>query len=199
MIKKLITAAVVALGLAAPASATTMTFDIDVANSGVSLTETGSLCLIGDCGVTASLASGFGSSFMLDEGETYTFDFTTFVAEDGAGIAGYDISATLAFASPSATVAATGGGGALTFGGSILGGLLIWDSSPQTVTASDGTVFTVAFEGGFGILLGNSVTTTASVTLDSAAPVATPLPASALLLIGGIGALGLARRRKKAA
>jgi len=198
MIKRLITAAVVALGMAAPAAAATLTFDIDVAGSGVSLTETGSLCMSGPCGVNADLASGFGSSFTLAEGETATFDFLDF-AGFGTGLAAYDAVATLAFSSPTAAVSSTGGGGVLNLGGSILAGILLWDTSPQTVTLSDGTMFTVAFEGGFGVLLGDNTVTSASVTLDKIGDVvATPLPASALLLIGGLGALGVARRRKKA-
>jgi len=198
MIKKLITAAVVAFGMALPAAAATLTFDIDTAGSGVSLTETGSFCLTSSCGVDGSLAAGFGSSFTLAEGESITFDFLTFDGV-GTGAAMYNIDATLAFSSPTAAVSSGGAGGALSIGGSILAGLLLWDSSPQTVTLSDGTSFTVAFEGGIGILLGNSVSTSATVTLNSIGDVsAVPLPASALLLIGGLGALGVARRRKKA-
>ncbi|MEM6480738.1 MAG: VPLPA-CTERM sorting domain-containing protein [Pseudomonadota bacterium] len=178
------------------------TFTVDAANSSVSLTETGSgfICSLTNCGVDVSLASGLsGTSFDLDNpGDVETFDFLTFGGR-GVGLNTYDIEATLAFSSPILSITSGGSGGVLVFGGSIAAGLLEWDDVPATVFLSDGSEITVDFEGGFDVFLGHSVTTTASLTLESVSPSAVPLPASGLLLLGGFGGLALLRRRRRAA
>ncbi len=194
----MIIAAAIALGAT---SAQAITFTVDAANSSVQLTETGSgiFCGLTNCGVSADLAVGLGgTTFDLDNpGDSSTFDFLTFTG-DGFGLTTFDITATLAFDPPNISTTSGGSGGALLFFGSIVGGVLEWDEVPAVVVLGDGSEVSVDFEGGFGLFLGNTVTTSASVTLDKVSAV--PLPASALMLLLGLGGLaGVSRFRKKAA
>ncbi|MCG7520490.1 hypothetical protein [Ruegeria sp. Ofav3-42] len=173
-----------------------MDFDIDLANSNVSLTQTGSglACSFTSCGISASLAPGLGGAFSLGEGDSSTFDFLQF---EGSGYGGttYDIVATLAFTQPAGGSTTSGGsGGALLINGYIAGGSLFWDSVPATTTLADGSMYTVDFQGGIALLAGNSITTSATVTADKIiAPV--PLPPSVFLMIAGFGVLFGLRRR----
>ena len=182
-------------------SAQAITFQVDDLNSSVTLTNTttGFVCGFTNCGVTAELASGLGNTtFDLgNEGESNTFDFLTFTGT-GTGLAVYDIVATLAFNPPNISTTSGGSGGALLFFGSIVAGLLTWDDVPALIVLDDGSEVSVDFEGGFGLFLGQTVTTSASATLEKVAPV--PLPASALMLLLGLGGLaGVSRFKKKAA
>ena len=131
--------------------------------------------------------------FSLDVGESNTFDFIEFVAS-GIGGGTYDVMATLAFSDPGGVVSSTGSGVYGTFFGAISGGTLTWADAVQQVTLGNGTVYTVALQQGFTIVHGASAITQATVTLD-ASPV--PLPASALLLLAGIGGFGIVRRRQR--
>lgn len=203
--------ALAAAALAAASSSATaaeIDFTIDVGSSYVTLldqTGGGINCDWSNCGVTAALASGFGGSFSLGEGGTEVFDFITF---GGDGTTGnfvfpddrdFTIEAKLAFSSPSTSVLSGGSGGAFLLGGYIVAGSLYWDDVPVSVYLSDGSMVTVDFQGGHGILLEGDAdyTTWASVTVDAiASPAAVPLPAGALLLIGGLGALTALRKRK---
>ena len=199
---------VLALGLAAPAYAA-VTFTVDVANSDVSLTESGggSACVVTECGIDVRLSDTLeGTSFTLGEGDSADFDFLTFEAQGTTGpllgfippfdpTRDFDITATLAFNPPVISATSTGSGGAILLGGSIIGGSLSWDSVPATVDFGNGGVATIDFQDGITILPGSSVTTKASVELD-VAPV--PLPAAGFVLFGALAAAGAAYRRRAA-
>jgi hypothetical protein len=201
MIKTTIVAAAFAVA-SGVASAAPINFAVDWANSSVSLTETGGgglTCLITSCGISASLV-GSGGSFSVDEGQTEEFGFIRFEGDGTTGFSSrnFDIAATLTFDPPTAEASGTGSGGAFLLLGSIIAGNLTWSGVPDTIVLSNGSVITIDFEGGSGWLLDgdHGYTLNASVKVDSLAPV--PLPAGALLLIGGLGALGAARLRKTA-
>lgn len=193
-LKSVLAAAFVSL---AATSASAITFTVDAAASSVTLTETFSngVCNFTSCGVSADLAAGLdGTTFELtDAGDASSFDFLTF-SGNGFGVATYDVVATLAFDPPNLSTTSGGSGGALLFFGSIVSGNLSWDDVPASYVLGDGSEVTVDFQDGFGLFLGSSYTTSASVTLDEVAPV--PLPASALMLLLGLGGLAGVRRLK---
>lgn len=196
-----ISASAIALSAGA-ASAATLNFEIDLANSSVTLTETGGgglTCWITSCGIEASLAPGLTSAspFALGEGETESFDFIKFSGDGTTGLTGrsFEITATLAFTTPASSTTSGGSGTAYLLGGYITAGSLYWNDVPASIVLDDGSEITVNFAGGHGLLLDGKKTYTsgASVTVDSIAPI--PLPAAGLLLLGGLGTLGILRRR----
>lgn len=150
--------------------------------------------------IDADASGAIGSGFSLAEGETSDwFDFFSLTASGIALDESYTVNATLAFSDPGGFSSTTGSGEFSTFFGAISSGSLDWGSDQfSTVSLADGTEYTVELEQGAAIVLGNSATVRARVTLDNAvAPV--PLPASALLLLAGVGGLGAMRLRKKQA
>lgn len=171
-------------------------FEIDGSASSVavtSLTSSGFGC----CTLGASLNSGLdGTSFSLAEGQSSSFDFIDWNPGGFIGGADFEVSATLAFSSPTtSSVTSSGGGSFATFVGLISRGVLTWDNQPQTVTLADGSMFDVAFEGGAGFFLGDA-TTGASVTATNVvAPV--PLPAALPLLAFALGGFVLVGRRRR--
>ncbi|MEI4488267.1 hypothetical protein V8J36_18905 [Frigidibacter sp. MR17.14] len=196
-------------GLAlSPASAATVTFTLDRANSAIALAEDGVACLKKTtCGVTADLAFAEGTAITLDEGASQAFDLISWTGF-GSGTANYDVQLTLAFSTPAvASVTGLGSASALTFKGVIIAGALDWSS--VTPLAFDGIDATLSLASADGLVLSPSVTTGAKLTLNGVTPppavtpdptpAPVPLPAAGALLAAAIGGLaGLRRRGRKA-
>lgn len=185
----------------AQADATTLPFEIDVANSSVTITEQnggGIACFFTNCGIEANLAAGFGGSFALGTGDTEVFDFIEWTVDGTAGIFGrtFEVEATLAFITPDgADTTATGDGRGFFIAGVIVGGVLDWDDNdvPTTFQIPQGSTIEVDFQDGISILpLTDSVVTTAQVTGINIVPLPATLP---LLATAGLGLLLLGRRR----
>ena len=193
-------------GQLSAATFTVSAFD-DAINAGDSGVETSSsfglsFCLFNpDSCLTAELAPGLdGRTFDLNNvGDTETFDFLTFTVGPDFNASlfdTYDVSAQLAFSSPTASVIDTGG--SLTFlnvGSFFLLGNLGWDNSPITTSFGNGGLIEVSFQQGTGLLRKLHVTTTATVELLR--PEVVPLPAAGWLLVAGVGGLAAFKRRRK--
>lgn len=188
-------------GLLAPdAKAATMDFVVDLDNSDVTVTETGGgglACFLSNCGVQADLALVDGATYTLGTGDVATFDFLTFFGDGTTGLTPrrFDITAVLAFSSPSLAVTGEGSGSAFLVAGYILAGVLTWTSiTPSPWIAENGSEISFLFQDGKGIFLGNEVTTSASIIGTSIVP----LPAGGLLLIGALAGLAALRRKRVA-
>ena len=90
----------------------------------------------------------------------------------------------------------SGGGILASAFGSVSAGALVWGQNSFDVAFGDGGLYNITIEQGIDLVAGVSRTIYADITLE-VAPV--PLPASALLLIAGLGGLGAMRLRRKAA
>lgn len=190
------------IGIAAftvtPAAA--VTFQVDTGASSVSVNP----------GAPVSAALALPSSFsILSAGDTATLDFITWTPTAFFAIGTpFSVTASLVISDPplaggSSTTTGNGHGSVLTLFGVLVAGSLAWDSGvPSSLTLDDGSKITINFEGGKALILNNSITTHAFVTLDVAgaeapAPGETPLPAALPLFVSGLGALGLCGWRRK--
>lgn len=149
--------------------------------------------------LTATLAGTLdGLAFTVDEGETKEIEFFTLTANDGFSLfESYEISATLAFASPDIdSSSGTGGGTFSTFFGKISGGTLYWDDQtlPDYLYDDYGNEIVVDFEEGWTITCGNTVTVHASITNNGGGTVPVPEPTTSFLVAMGAIA-GAARLR----
>lgn len=188
-------AATAALGMAATANAAAMLFQFDEAGSSITITDQGSGWCLG-CHVTPSLDTPF-PALTINEGDTQGFDFADFDLRGLGGVSGVDVSATLAFTTPTVGPASTTGTASyFTIFGFVSGGHLTWNPIAP-ITTSDGSVFRVAFQDLSGLDV-NTVTDKAYITVDHIAA-GVPEPASWALMIGGFGMVGAMLRRRRAA
>jgi len=203
---KLVMAAVAAAAIftASTASAASMLFTIDPTLSSVTVTQDSGRHLgcafpSNGCTLSASLATPF-TPMTIAQGASQTFDFANFTIDpNGVGTEKYDVSATLAFLTPQAGPASTGGTAKyFTLFGLVSAGGLTWSDPVQTLTASDGSTFTVAFQDLKGAQFGNTVQDNVTLTVNSVAA-AVPEPASWGLMIAGLGLTGFALRRRRGA
>lgn len=196
-IKNIVVAAAFATTLGAASSVSAAVIDFAV-NPAISTAEVD--CQVWTCDLSANVVVDT-EIFSLGVDESYTFDF--FTLDAGSGFFGssggdFDVEASLAFSAPlAASVFGSGEGDYLTLFGLVSGGSLSWNNLPATYEWGGGNSVTVAFSDGFTVVPGGSATVQATVTVNSIAPV--PLPASALLLLGGFGAFGAFRRKQRKA
>lgn len=178
---------------AAPAiAATTFQFDTDPAKTFVSVTSNPTACFP-NCPLSASLATPF-QTFSLNVGESRTFDFANFTVGSGFGLGSATVEASLGFVLPSAGPAGTdGSANYFRLGGNILGGTLTWDTPSQSLTAADGSRFTVGFGNLSGLRFGSTAVAPVTITLTSGA---VPEPAIWGMLLLGFGGVGYVMRRK---
>jgi hypothetical protein len=202
MFRKVITAVVLALTVTLGAvAAQAATFTIDPGNVTISGTD---FCFPADCTLQGAVTGG---SFDLNNvGDSASlsnlFDWDIVISglgarfTSGAGI--YDVAVDLAFSAPMPAIAtANGAAGFVTLLGQVSGGVLTWANATGVVAfGKDSYVLNYTLwdvvTGGFG----TSTSSGATFALAQA-PSTVPLPASALLLLGSLGGLGLLRRRRK--
>jgi hypothetical protein len=179
---KILSVVVVAgiLALSGVAGGTPISFDVaGPPDSSVSLSN---ISTVGWTKISTSLVNGLDSTqFVLDVGQSQTFDFFNITVGGLAGLGTADIQATLGFQSPpGASGSGSGSGGWATLSGIISGGYLNWETQPEAITLANGDYFDIVFENILIGGLGNSTIVHATVTAN-AAPVPEP---STLLLLG---------------
>jgi hypothetical protein len=168
------------LALSGVAGGTPISFDVaGPPDSSVSLSN---ISTVGWTKISTSLVNGLDSTqFVLDVGQSQTFDFFNITVGGLAGLGTADIQATLGFQSPpGASGSGSGSGGWATLSGIISGGYLNWETQPEAITLANGDYFDIVFENILIGGLGNSTIVHATVTAN-AAPVPEP---STLLLLG---------------
>jgi len=175
------------------AHASPMLVDPTSAGSDVDAQITSSSCI--GCFVDASLSDGLeGAGAMLDEGESFTFDFFDIIVGGLIGSAQVQVDATLALAGSGQSAAGSGFGGFASFLYVVNGGRLTW-IQPDAIDLGDGTFLGVSFEDLFEFGIGN--TTTVSATISRYAVASVPEPGTAALLIVGLLALWFASRNRR--
>lgn len=195
-LKTLVAATAVGAALAVSAgSAAAATFVFDPSNSSIDLDRTLDWCA--GCGLSYDFlpvdpwtASAAGDTHRVD-------DFVEWTIGPGLGMELYDVTATLAFSSPSTASASTGGvAGVASLFGVINGGVLMWDDA-GSIAFDDGTVLEFRMDDAAVAGFSSSYTTGVSFTASSVSAV--PLPATGWLLLAGLGALAIAGRRRRVA
>ncbi len=187
--------AVALLGAVPVSAATYPTFELDLGASSISISGTNNN-LSADFNnsiATSWTPTSAGDSWEIDNFINWTYGGATWTG--GA----YNVSVELAFSAPDPTsTTATGGAvvGKGWFFGTFVDGVLAWSNTPDLEFAQ-GSKLAVDMEGGNFSSWGSSFTSGATFTGNPATTMApAPLPASGLLLIGGLGGLALLRRRR---
>ena len=190
--------AIAPLVLLSPGSAEAtpiISFDVDAAASSVRLSDVQGVCVA--CSVTTALAPGLESvAFSLAPGESRTFDF--FTISLGGPFAAFtaDVTAALAFDTPSGvSVTGEGAGAFATLFGKLIAGKLEWTDLPETIALPDGRAFAVGFSDLLALEYGHALTVTATVTAEWVMSV--PEPGTLALVGTGILALIASGRRTR--